>query len=110
MSDERKKLNIPGYQHPTEIVSVTHGKLYKTFNDKVKDYNKQVHTSVYSTFSDKQENTKSDATKSFSSCPVCTRQALYECECVLKDKQCEKGHVWYIENGSVYKGDPHIDE
>ena len=42
------------------------------------------------------------------SCPECGGTALYVCNCKYKDKQCGKGHVWYINSKKqIVKGDPH---
>ena len=42
------------------------------------------------------------------SCPECGGTALYVCNCKYKDKQCGKGHVWYINSKKqIAKGDPH---
>ena len=105
MSDiERKNLSIVGYQHPTEI-SITNPKKgtkkYKTLNteSKEKDYISSRPKSNYAKFTD---NISQNA------CPECGDDALMECNCELKDKQCSKGHVWYINKyGYITKGDPH---
>lgn len=104
----RRNLKISGYQHPTEVVSVVNKKSYKTFNSEKKedDYVKPKPRSGYATFSDKPESNKQ-----YKGCPQCGRDVLYECDCPLKDKQCEKGHVWYVNrDGHIKSGDPHEDE
>lgn len=104
IESSRKDLKINGYVHPTEIVAKQTGK-YKTFDteNKNEDYVSAVHRSTYATFTDK------DYTDNYNKiCPECGDAALYECECKLKDRQCSKGHVWYIDkSGFIKKGDPH---
>jgi hypothetical protein len=100
VENQRKNLQISGYQHPTKLQSKTN-KLYKTFNkeSKEKAYGKSKYSEIYATFSSE---------KSMRQCPYCQEDALYECSCPLKDKQCSNGHVWYIDkNGVIKKGDPH---
>ena len=103
----RKKLQIVGYEHPTNTdginVSSKH-KLYKTFNTetKHKQYLSSSHVRDYATFTEK--NTKQLGM----TCPDCGNVALYECDCRYKDKQCGKGHIWHInKDGKIIVGDPH---
>jgi hypothetical protein len=99
-----KNQEIIGYVHP--INNNGFNSQYKSFNTdcKLDDYSTTIKKSNYAKFNEKETNTGND-------CPVCTQEALYECECEYKDKQCKNGHVWYINNsGSSTKGDPHSDE
>ena len=96
----RKELHISGYVHPVSTSSNKNA--YKTFNTESKndDYATSKSKSAYATFTDKQSTSKG--------CPDCGGDALYECNCELKDKQCSKGHVWYInKDGHIKRGDPH---
>ena len=116
IENARKDLQISGYVHPTEIVSNT-TKKYKTFNteSKGKDYVSSRPTSKYATFTNKEHvdgrvDGREDG-KIDKGCPDCGDDALYECDCELKDKQCSKGHVWYInKSGHIKRGDPHENE
>lgn len=100
----RRELKISGYVHPTAKPSGSFNP-YKTFNTESKksDYETAKNKSCYATFTDKESVTNG--------CPTCGGDALYVCECELKDKQCSKGHVWYLnKSGHIRKGDPHDDE
>ena len=104
IENDRKKLSIIGYNHPTEI-AVTNpkkgNKKYKTLNteSKEKDYVSSKQKSNYAKYTDKVDQ---------NICPDCGDNALMECNCVLKDKQCSKGHVWYFnKDDSITLGDPH---
>lgn len=101
----RKELKIPGYVHPTNTKS-SNLNSYKTFNTESKsDYTSSKSKSAYATFADKDTSTSN---KQSNGCPDCGGEALYVCDCLFKDKQCSKGHVWYINNsGHIEKGDPH---
>ena len=108
MSDIEKmqrETTISGYVHPPENIpssSKNNMNRYKTFNAENKNtyYVSATNKSVYAKFSDKDTIPKG--------CPDCGEEALYECDCELKDKQCAKGHVWYIDkSGHIKKGDPH---
>ena len=103
----RKELKISGYVHPTDIVPKTVTQ-YKTFNTESKgeNYGNSKHKSGYATFTD-NEYTDNYA----KGCPDCGNDALYECDCVLKDKQGSNGHVWYTDkSGHIKRGDPHENE
>lgn len=101
----RQNLKISGYQHPTEIIAPTSTKQYKSLNteSKEKNYVSASNKSIYATFTPKDPSNPDNQ-----SCPLCGEDALYECECKYKDKQCSKGHVWYInKEGKIQNGDPH---
>ena len=94
--NERKKLSIIGYEHPSSSAPKLNKK-YKTLNteDTKKNYTSSTQKSNYAKFSD-------------NSCPECGETAILECGCDFKDKQCAKDHVWYInKKGGITKGDPH---
>jgi hypothetical protein len=98
--NERKKLSIVGYEHPSSSVSRLNKK-YKTLNteDTQKNYTSSGQKSNYAKFSDNS---------SLILCPECGETAIMECGCDFKDRQCGKGHVWYInKKGDITKGDPH---
>lgn len=100
---DRKELTITGYVHPTTTSS--NKNVYKTFNTESKgEYYVSAKTKfAYATFT-----SKNDSMKQSQGCPYCGEDALYECDCELKDKQCSKGHVWYINReGHIKRGDPH---
>jgi hypothetical protein len=103
----RSELKISGYVHPIAKPSGIYNP-YKTFNTESKksDYETAKNKSGYATFTDKQSTTKQA-----DGCPDCGGEALYVCNCELKDKQCEKGHVWHVTKlGHIKRGDPHDDE
>jgi len=104
----KRKLDICGYVHPTKIIS-SKDKKYMTFdteNTEKKSYNSSTKYSEYATFTDK--DSKKSLNKLYMSCPECGETALYVCNCKYKDKQCGKGHVWYINSQKqIVKGDPH---
>lgn len=103
----RRKLQISGYQHPTEIIPKK-SKQYKIFNteSKTNDYTKPSKFFSYATFTDKESEQK--LYKQSNICPVCRLDALYVCDCQYADKQCSNGHVWFInKNNNVSIGDPH---
>jgi hypothetical protein len=100
----REDLKISGYVHPTTDNSTSINP-YKTFNTESKkdDYATARKKSAYATFTDKEI-----VVAMAQGCPDCGRDALYECDCELKDKQCSNGHVWYVnKSGHIKKGDPH---
>lgn len=102
----RSNLQISGYVHPDEVQHANTIPVYKSFNTESKkdDYISSKPKSVYATFTDKESLEKIN-------CPQCKGEAMYECNCELKDKQCSKGHVWYVDNkGVVKQEDPHEDE
>ena len=96
----RADLKISGYIHPT--TSSSSKSVYKSFNTESKDdYHSSTSKSTYATFTEKDSI-------SLSTCPTCGQEALYECKCKYKDKQCSKGHVWHINTkGTIQLGDPH---
>ena len=101
----RRETTIAGYVHPIENTSKNNTNRYKTFNAEKKgtDYVTAKNKSAYAKFTDNETIPKG--------CPDCGGQALYVCDCELKDKQCDKGHVWYIDkSGHIKKGDPHENE
>ena len=94
----RKKLKISGYYHPKNIKSIKNN-MYKTFNEKNKDYRSSLRNYDYATFTSGSLEIK---------CPNCKKDALYQCDCVYKDKQCVNGHIWYVDkDGKIVQGDPH---
>ena len=98
MSD-REKLNNIGYIHPEQVSKKT--SKYKTINleDSKSDYTSNSNkNTVYATFTDEKSN---------DICPDCQTESLYECDCIYKDRQCKNGHIWFIKNGKIEKGDPH---
>ena len=104
----RQDIKINGYVHPVENIHKkpsNNNNPYKTFNPEKKgtDYLSSKNKSVYATFSDKEVLKETSNV-----CPQCRGEALYICNCELRDKQCEKGHVWYTEkSGHIKTGDPH---
>ena len=40
-------------------------------------------------------------------CPNCKKDALYQCDCVYKDKQCGNGHIWYVDKDGKIVGTVH---
>lgn len=104
----KRKLDICGYVHPTNSNS-SKDKKYMTFdteNTEKKSYESSTKYSDYATFTDK--DSKKSLEKLSLSCPECGGTALYVCNCKYKDKQCGKGHVWYINSKKqIIKGDPH---
>jgi len=106
IENARKELQISGYVHPTTTKSVNKN-AYKTFNTESKDdYRSSSSKPSYATFTDKDTTVKQ-----LNDCPYCGGVAMYICDCVLKDKQCSKGHVWYInKSGHIKKGDPHEND
>jgi hypothetical protein len=103
----RADLQISGYVHPTTANPSTGKKSYKSFNteSKKEDYMSSKAKSKYATFTDK------NSVKQSNGCPDCGGEALYVCECEFNDKQCSKGHVWYINGkGHIKHGDPHENE
>lgn len=101
----RRQLQISGYVHP-ENTNTSKSKRYKIFdsqNKEKKSYMSSLNFDHYATFSEKKSQQNL-----LMICPVCGGQAMYECSCKYKDKQCSKGHIWYINlNGKIAKGDPH---
>jgi hypothetical protein len=100
----RRELKISGYVHPVEKSSCVYN-AYKTFNTESKksDYETAKSKPGYATFTDNES-----VSNNSNGCPYCGGEALYVCDCKLKDKQCSKGHVWYInKSGHINKGDPH---
>lgn len=93
----RSKLNIIGYEHPSEIISQTRDKQYMTYTEKSEG-------DLY-----KHKNTQKDIHKK---CPECGEKAMYECDCEkYMDKECKNGHIWYKDSkGHIIKGDPHANE
>ena len=107
MSDiKNREMKITGYIHPTENTSNNSINTYKIFNTEEKntDYTtSRKKGGGYATFTDKNSIPKG--------CPECGGEALYVCDCELKDKQCYNGHIWYIDKYChIKKGDPHEDE
>ena len=103
----RANLKISGYIHPKNTLC-SKNKKYKTFNSDStdKEYKSSAVYSGYAKFTDYDINNKN--TESMMICPVCKTEALYECSCKYKDKQCVAGHVWYInEDNKIMRGDPH---
>jgi hypothetical protein len=101
---DRTNLKISGYVHPTEVITTSDINTYKVFNteSKKEDYSSVKPQTTYAIFSDKTPTGQPVG------CPVCGGEALYVCNCELKDKQCSKGHVWYInKDGHITKSDPH---
>jgi hypothetical protein len=104
IENSRKDLKIDGYVHPTEKLNTSYNP-YKTFNtdNKKSDYETAKTKSGYATFTDKES-----VSKQSNLCPECGIEAMYICSCELKDKQCPKGHVWYVnKSGNVINKDPH---
>ena len=67
----------------------------KNTEDTKKNYTSSTQKSNYAKFTD-------------NSCPECAENAIMECGCDFKDRQCSKGHVWYTsKKGIIIKGDPH---
>lgn len=102
IENARKDLKISGYVHPTEIITPLDKNTYKVFNteSKKEDYVSVKPQNTYAIFSNKTGHPNG--------CPECGEEALYVCDCDKKDKQCSKGHVWYINStGHITKGDPH---
>lgn len=101
----KRQLDICGYSHPKNTKS-SKNKKYMTFdteNTEKKSYDSFKNYSGYAKFTDKESLKKLDM-----SCPECGETALYVCNCKYKDKQCEKGHIWYINSKKqIFKGDPH---
>jgi hypothetical protein len=107
---EKKNLEIQGYEHPNNL-NYSGNKKYKIFNSeseyKKNNYVTSKNWEEYSTFNGEEYNYNTTLEKS-NSCPKCKNEALYSCNCNYKDKQCSKGHVWYINNNNeIQLGDPH---
>lgn len=103
----RSELNISGYVHPKFENKSSVQNSYKSFNSESKkeDYISSKNKSIYAKFTDK------DSMEQSNGCPDCGGEALYVCDCGLKDKQCSNGHVWYVNSkGSIKRGDPHENE
>ena len=104
----RQKIDSCGYVHPTNIKSAK-DKKYMTFdteNTEKKSYESSLTYCSYAKFTDK--DSKENFKKLSLSCPECGETSLYVCDCKYKDKQCSKGHVWYINSKKqIIKGDPH---
>ena len=99
MSNENKT-SVIGYEHPSDLI-LTNNKKYKTFNNE-NDGNTYVSSAKKSNYIRYTDN------KSQNLCPECGEEALYECKCENKDKQCSNGHIWYFnKEGFIIKGDPH---
>jgi hypothetical protein len=106
LSESSKNQSIPGYQHPEKQIVKQIAKYenqYKIFDSESKnDYiiSTKPTYATYATFTDK-------ASSLYAQCPECNEEALYECDCVYKDKQCKYGHIWFISQNKIIKGDPH---
>jgi len=103
IDNSRKNLSIPGYQHPEKQI-VKQENQYKIFDSESKnDYITSTNCTKYGYAKFTDEVSKFENTK----CPSCNQEALYECDCEYKDKQCKNGHVWFIQDNKKIKGDPH---
>lgn len=104
IENARRDLQISGYQHPTKTIPKT-SKQYKIFNTESKDedYAKPKKWSSYATFTDKESEQEQ-----VNICPICKGDALYVCDCRYADKQCNNGHIWFInKDKKIIIGDPH---
>lgn len=102
--ESSKNQSIPGYQHPEkQIVKqiAKHENQYKIFDSESKNDYIISTKSTYATFTDKDSSLHSH-------CPECNEEALYECDCVYKDKQCKYGHIWFVSQNKIINGDPHL--
>jgi len=82
---ESSNKSIIGYDHPEKQITKQIGKYenqYKIFNSQLKN-------------------------DFLTKCPLCKEEALYECDCNYKDKQCKYGHIWFISQNKKINGDPH---
>ena len=87
---ENSNKSIPGYDHPEKQITKQTGKYenqYKIFNSQLQN--------------------DSITTQLENKCPLCNEEALYECDCNYKDKQCKYGHIWFISQNKKIIGDPH---
>ena len=104
----KRKIDTCGYVHPTNTKS-SKDKKYMSFdtdNKQKKSYDSFSEYSGYATFTDK--NSKEISNKLYMLCPECGKTAMYVCNCKYNDKQCESGHVWYINSKKQFvKSDPH---
>ena len=102
MSNENK-ISVSGYEHPTELILSN-----PRTNKKYKIFNNGTDKSPYVSSGQKYKYLRYTDKKTQNICPECGEEALYECKCDNKDKQCSNGHVWYInKEGFITKGDPH---
>ena len=106
MENERKKLHLPGYEHPTST-NTSRDSRYKTFNPdakKKKDISEFAGTAVRPQYSTFDAVGPAPEVK----CPTCKSPPVKTCPCGYSDKTCENGHVWYIDReDKVKKGSPH---
>ena len=104
--EQQRELKISGYVHPTENIPNNNNiNPYKSFNTEKKDYTYIPYNNkgIYATFTDKNRSIKG--------CPDCGGDAIYICDCELRDKQCSKGHIWYYDKSfNIKRDDPHKDE
>uniref|UniRef100_A0A6C0LUM4 Uncharacterized protein n=1 Tax=viral metagenome TaxID=1070528 RepID=A0A6C0LUM4_9ZZZZ len=96
---------IPGYTHPTKVVS-TRGNVYKTFTSGKKKKKKELFGNTTVTGSTYVSvNTEK---KIVHVCPKCSDNDVSVCPCGYSDKTCSNGHVWYVDrDGGVRISNPH---
>lgn len=96
---------IPGYTHPTTVVS-SRGNVYKTFTEGKKRKKKEKFGST--TVNGNKYSSAVTEDKIVHNCPKCSEEAVKVCPCGYSDKTCPNGHVWYIDReGMVKNGNPH---
>ncbi len=100
------KLAEKGYSHPEEINTYRPQTTYMAYSKG--DYTSQVYD-PYATFNTEEPESKS--VQKTARCPVCEKQAMYSCSCVLEDMLCGNAHTWYVlKSGQVIIANPHEDE
>ena len=104
-NSHRKKLDIPGYSHPTKQKVSNRNCLYKTFSEgerKKKDMTKFKTIEVGDSYSVNKISEEVDK------CPKCNSPAISICNCAYSCRKCKNGHVWYIDRtGENRIGNPH---
>jgi len=104
MENLKRPETISGYTHPETNNSSTGG-LYKTFTEGKKPKKKEKFgtTSISNTY----KTLEIEDNETFDKCPVCEKPVTNTSNCALSIKNCEDGHIWYINReGEIKLGKP----